>query len=139
MSKFKVGDLVIGNEDADAEYSITKMGWIGEVIGIRDDDDEDVRVKNIEGYTKCECWVDSSYFDLYKKGNHVICADSILIKRVIFNGPATIVFWNDGTKTIVKCQEGDSFDKEKGIALCIAKKVLGNQSNFNNVIKTWIV
>ncbi len=27
------------------------------------------------------------------------------IERVIFNAPATIVFWNDGTKTVVKCRE----------------------------------
>lgn len=27
------------------------------------------------------------------------------VERVIFNTPATIVFWNDGTKTVVKCQE----------------------------------
>lgn len=27
------------------------------------------------------------------------------VERVIFNAPATIVFWNDGTKTVVKCQE----------------------------------
>lgn len=25
------------------------------------------------------------------------------IKKVIFNDPATIVLWNDGTKTVVKC------------------------------------
>lgn len=56
------------------------------------------------------------------------------IKRVIFNEPATIVLWGDNTKTIVKCQEGDIYDPEKGLYACIVKKVLGNKSNFNNVI-----
>lgn len=56
-------------------------------------------------------------------------------KKIIFNGPATIVLWKDGTKTVVKCQNGETFDKEKGIALCFMKKALGNTSNFNNVIK----
>lgn len=60
------------------------------------------------------------------------------IKKVIFNDPATIVLWNDGTKTVVKCQEGDEYSKEKGLALCIAKKHLGNKSNFNNEFKRWI-
>lgn len=60
------------------------------------------------------------------------------IKRVIFNDPATIVLWNDGTKTVVKCQDGDIYDKEKGLALCIAKKYLGNKGNFNEVFKKWI-
>ena len=38
------------------------------------------------------------------------------IEKVIFNDPATIVIWADGSKTVVKCQEGDVFDKEKGLA-----------------------
>lgn len=59
------------------------------------------------------------------------------ISRVIFNDPATIVFWDDGTKTVVKCQEGDTYSKETGLALCIAKKTLGNKGNFNNVFKKW--
>jgi hypothetical protein len=50
----------------------------------------------------------------------------------------TIVIWDDGTKTTVKCQEGDIFSKETGLALCIAKKSLGNMPNFNNVFKKWI-
>lgn len=59
-------------------------------------------------------------------------------KKIIFNGPATIVLWEDGTKTVVKCQNGDTFDKEKGIALCFMKKSLGNRSNFNNMIKKYL-
>lgn len=27
------------------------------------------------------------------------------IKRVIYNAPATIIFWSDGEKTVVKCHE----------------------------------
>lgn len=61
------------------------------------------------------------------------------IDNVIFNDPATIVFWSDGTKTVVKCQEGDTFDSEKGLAMAISKKALGNQGNFNEVFKKWCV
>lgn len=46
------------------------------------------------------------------------------IKKVIFNDPATIVFWEDGTKTIVKCQEGVTFDPEKGLAMAISRHYL---------------
>lgn len=46
--------------------------------------------------------------------------------------------WSDGTKTTVKCQEGDEYSKEVGLALCISKKALGNKPNFNNVFKKWI-
>jgi len=59
-------------------------------------------------------------------------------KKIIFNGPATIVLWDDGTKTVVKCQDGDTFDKEKGVALCFMKKSLGNRSNFNNIFKKYL-
>lgn len=60
------------------------------------------------------------------------------IKKVIFNDPATIVFWNDGTKTIVKCNENDSFDPEKGLAMAIAKYHFGNDNTFHKVMKSWL-
>jgi len=60
------------------------------------------------------------------------------IKKIIFNPPATIICWLDGTKTVVKCQPGDVFDKEKGIALAFMKKMLGNKGNYNNVFREWI-
>lgn len=60
------------------------------------------------------------------------------IKRVYFNDPVTVVIWADGTKTIVRCQEGDVYSKETGLALCIAKKALGNKGNFNDVFHKWI-
>lgn len=59
------------------------------------------------------------------------------IKNVIFNDPATIVFWADGTKTVVQAQNGDVFDPEKGLAMAISKKALGNKGNYCNDIKKW--
>lgn len=58
------------------------------------------------------------------------------IKNVIFNDPATIVFWSTGDKTIVKCAPDDEFDPEKGLAMAICKKFLGE--NFKNIFKTYI-
>lgn len=57
----------------------------------------------------------------------------ITIKKVIFNGPATIVFWSDGIKTTVKCTEDDIYDQEKGLAMAICKRVLGD--NFKKTFK----
>ena len=57
------------------------------------------------------------------------------IKKVIFNNPATIVIWNNGTKTTVKCSERDEYSEEVGLAMCISKKALGNKGNFNEVFK----
>lgn len=61
---------------------------------------------------------------------------SLEIKKVIFNNPATIVFWMDGTKTVVKVTNED-FDPEKGLAMAIAKKAFGNKGNYFNEIKKW--
>ena len=60
------------------------------------------------------------------------------IKKVICHKPATVVFWADGTKTVVKCQDGDVYSPETGIAMCYMKKALGNKSNFNNTFKKHI-
>ena len=62
---------------------------------------------------------------------------STRIKDVIFNDPATIVFWNDGTKTVVKA-ENEPFDREKGLAMAISKKVLGNKGNYFETFKKFI-
>lgn len=45
------------------------------------------------------------------------------IKKVIFNPPATIVFWKDGSKTVVKAQ-GDVFNPETGLAMAISRHYL---------------
>lgn len=60
------------------------------------------------------------------------------IEKVVFNNPATIVFWATGEKTGVKCQDDEPFDKEKGLALCVMKYVMGNKSSYNNIIKKFV-
>ena len=59
-----------------------------------------------------------------------------LIKNVKFNPPATIIFWTDNTKTVVKCN-GEDYDPEKGLAMCICKKMLGNKGNYYEVFKKY--
>ena len=59
------------------------------------------------------------------------------IKNVIFNDPATIVFWSDNTKTVVKAQD-EPFDPEKGLAMAICKRALGNKYIYYNEIKKWL-
>ena len=59
-------------------------------------------------------------------------------RKVIFHDPATIVYWKDGTKTVVKCGEGDTYSKETGLALCYMKKILGNKGNYNDIFREWI-
>lgn len=73
------------------------------------------------------------YSDHLKKGEMLG-----MIDKVIFNNPATIVIWADGTKTIVK-SEGEKFDPEKGLAMAITKKLLGNnQGYYYDIFKKWL-
>lgn len=55
-------------------------------------------------------------------------------KKIHFDGPATIVEWNDGTKTVVKCQKGDTFDPMTGVAMCCMKKMLGTNKSGSNYL-----
>lgn len=66
------------------------------------------------------------------------CVSPFAIDRVYFNDPVTVVLWKDGTKTIVRCQEGDTYSAETGLSLCFAKKALGNRGNFNDVFKKFV-
>ena len=59
------------------------------------------------------------------------------IKNVVFNPPATIAFWTDNSKTVVKA-ENEIFDPEKGLAMAIAKKALGNKGNYYETFKKWL-
>lgn len=63
------------------------------------------------------------------------------ISDVIFNDPATIVLWRDGSKTVVKAQDGETYDPEKGLAMAICKKTMGNTRDYYNVflkhLKKW--
>lgn len=74
-----------------------------------------------------------SYDKFWKNIHNQPCS----ITKVIFNPPATIVLWNDGTKTVVKTQNGEVFDPEKGLAMAISKKALGNKGNYFEQIKKW--
>ena len=90
---------------------------------------EIIRAEQITLHTK----MDKSRFfttDIFTNSN---------IDRVWFNPVkgTTVVRWIDGSKTMVRCQKGDTFDKEKGLALCYMKKTLGNKGNFNEILKKW--
>lgn len=68
-------------------------------------------------------------------------------KRVIFNNPATIVFWNDDSKTVVKCSKDDTFDNYKGFTMAYLKRIMGSgkkaerfidENEFNYIEKGFI-
>lgn len=62
----------------------------------------------------------------------------ISIRKVIFNHPATVVYWSDGTKTVVKCSANDKFDPEKGLTMAIAKRFANNSGSYYKEIRKWV-
>lgn len=79
----------------------------------------------------CEDEYDNFLFGTAADGDRMF----VTIKKVIFNAPATIVYWADGTKTVVKCSENDRFDKEKGLTMAILKKKIGD--DYYKQMKKW--
>lgn len=69
---------------------------------------------------------EKEYNKMYKKPIDPIGYRTPAIKNVIFSGPATIIFWEDNTKTVVKCDKDDVYDPHTGLAEAIAKKALGD-------------
>lgn len=59
-----------------------------------------------------------------------------MIDRVIFNNPATIIIWKDGSKTIVKKSEDDPWDPEKGFCMAVIKKLYGHTSFIKKYVET---
>ena len=147
------------------EYINNKSGCIRPITG------NDVLLDNFQIVSMSNSRNGKAYIDYstcYKRDTYSTRPVIPDIKKVIFNPPATIVLWADGTKTVVKAQEytipiqtglelakdgnggfewvpdivevpdRDVFDPEKGLAMAIAKKVLGNKGNYYDVFREWI-
>lgn len=95
-------------------------------------DGDDIPILTLEGYlvpTK-----DADY-DIFDHISRIINPKvSLEYSKIIFNPPATIIIWKDGTKTVVKCSEEEIFDYEKGISMCFMKKVLSG-SDYSKILK----
>lgn len=78
-----------------------------------------------------------AFGELFDLEENNMSRKSVEVKKVIYSGPCTIVIWADDSKTIVRCQDGDTYSKEVGLLMCLAKKVWGTNtsgSNFNDYI-----
>ena len=45
---------------------------------------------------------------------------------------------HNGTKTVVKCNPGDVFDPEKGLAMACTKKLFGNNGFYYDIFRKWL-
>lgn len=105
---------------------------------LADDEDEELEdeTSNVEDETNdCGDCGDCDLCDCYDEEDAE--KEPLDFERIEFHDPATIVFWNDGTKTVVKTRHGDKFDKEKGLAMAIAKKVMGNTNKYYDIFEEY--
>lgn len=56
------------------------------------------------------------------------------VKRVIYSGPKTVVLWADGTKTIVSCGEGETYDHYTGFCAAVVKKLFGSTTHAKKIL-----
>ena len=54
--------------------------------------------------------------------------------QVIFNPPATIVYWEDGDKTVVRC-DNDVFSEEFGYAMACMRKAYGSPRELQGAVQ----
>ena len=90
-------------------------------------------LKNLIGAIDKQSRIDNSFGSYYEDDN----GNVIYIREVIYNDPAVVVIWNDGTKTVSKCDYGDNFNPEFGLILCVLKKVIGNEQ-VAKLLMNWI-
>lgn len=109
-----------------------KMTWKTKALKLLDENKrQEERIRTLEG--RCA--------DLHRKASIKVFLPEARIDDVKFNGPATIVFWSDGDKTVVKAGENDYIDYEKGLAMAIAKKKFGtnkSKSNYYDLFRKWL-
>lgn len=95
----------------------------------------DGKITNDNGFTYENCDDVIEFLSRWYRFKRV--DNGSIVSCVIFNDPATIILWADGTKTIAKTHGDDAFDPEKGFAVACAKKLLGNGDAFRMEFAKW--
>lgn len=73
---------------------------------------------------------------LYDPAKEVLT--DVTVKKVIFNPPATIVIFEDGSKSVVKAAPNEAYDREKGFAMAVIKRIYGSDGgSYYNYVKKW--
>lgn len=107
--------------------TISRILYKAEKVGVHFDD-----ITNPDGNTGL-FWIPDRCVTPYSPPVAMLNADNV--KEVIFNGNKTIVIWADGTKTIVGCGEGDSYDPYAGFCAAVVKYVFGSTGEAKRILK----
>jgi len=104
--------------------------------------DSDKACENCLYEDKCESDQDDSWkieFSVYDDDEVVPLYGIPDIDHVVFSEPATIVFWEDGTKTVVKCMKGERYERYAGFMAACMKKMFGSTSRAKSVMNYFTV
>lgn len=116
-------ELEISDVNEDEFKNLRELAAKGEKIKIEKKNDScDDWISNPKSYIRSNAEMIARMYGISK----IELTPRVKVEKVIFNKPATIVFWSDGTKTVVKCGENDMYDPEKGFFIACAKKLFGN-------------
>jgi len=86
MSKFKVGDIIVGKKSSNVYcHTAKKNGFVGEVTYTRATEIEVKTLKSKTGFTGDCFWVDPEHFKLKKDDSKTIVKVSPPSKRVLFD------------------------------------------------------
>lgn len=98
------------------------------VIIIRKKDiiDYDAKLKSVASISGYVCDIPTEFMiraKFVREFSHDFGVNDVTMPvKVRYNGPATIVWWEDGEKTVVKLSEGDEPDAEKAFLSAFFQK-----------------
>lgn len=145
MNKLKVGDKICTSSNMTTPMEIFAFDYGHFRIGLT------YRI-SVEGYEKVSrVWVDPltitdpdvrskvSYANYYRGGftqRYIPTPKKIIVNE---DSKVTVVMWDDGTKTIVKCSGADQYDPYAAYCAAFAKKCYGTNSQLKKTIENLTV
>lgn len=78
----------------------------------------------------------STNSNLYYSTVPPVTKEDFIPVKIIYNCPATICYFKDGTKEVVKCAEDEDFIKEVGVMACIMKKIFKSRHQFVKLVES---
>lgn len=86
--------------------------------------------------------LDEAFIILLDNGmldNHTIPTfDHLPIERVVYSGKTTTVFFEDGTKAVVKCSDNDNYDRQNAVVYALVKRLFGKLGRYDAKAKKTI-
>ncbi len=101
-------------------------------LNLKAKNDLKIILRSIDGITSSKQFVELMERKMKRK------VDTMKIKHVIFNDPATIVFFEDGDKIVVKAMSEDRYQPEMGLAMAYVKKAFGSRSAYQRFVEQWL-